>query len=532
MLFVLCSFVSWAILLYARAGRGPGRARRTVDIMICRFYQCWPSYFRFRAFQVWGAREPPLQQQPDEVFLHAVANYQELCYTKATIEASLHDVRRSWAGVSGWECVQLADPASCDYRREFLLFGLAHGCLAFVRELWRRDTLPHAWGIMQSDAAKDWGLMSFHAYLARQGLRSGGHSTVFDTAFLEYDMWTSLSLVLQSSTLFLMFTALLFEVKAWKDLSRASSFVGAVLAVASAVSILVPNYARMTQLPQYFTGCGPHFDAFMQFTVSGVLGMMFAVPLCMQMFGILFAIPIAAVRGVWFVMAWFHTGTDMQHVLQATMWLLALLIPFVTVFPLMLFNQLTEDVQSHRILIAFWTFPSLLIMSKSRYTGETWFYFIWLAAYIGIMAYFFRRQTQLFDIDLSTVIANLDLPWLWSLMHADFCLTNVVVTDMLCLIVTDLGHHETSNEVSAPERIDELEIPCVGLALQHSIPLADGLCDTLAGLQDSRTVAGVSVLKFQDELFVQLAARQVFEDGHVVPLASLINVQRQGGTHP
>ena len=420
------------------------------------------------------------------------------------------------------------DNATHDYRREFLLFGLAHGVLAFVRQLWLRDSLPHAWGILQTDATQEWGQANFRRYLVQRGLRAGGHRTVFDAPFLEYDWYSSLSLTLQAVFLFLMLLALMSEICSWKDISRAWSFLGAAVAVASAVSILIPNYAQTTQLPQYFNHCGQDFDAFMQFMVSGVLGMMFAVPLGLQVFGLLVAIPIAAVRGIWFVMAWGGIGSHMRHVLQAAMWLLALLIPFVTIFPLMFFNQLTEDVESHQILLAFWWVPSLLIAYMSAVTHETWFYFMWLAAYIGLFTDFLWRQAALFNIDIQTVVADLDIPWLWSLMHANFCFTNVVITDIIRKVLPDSPANSPDDmEPSQPPspRIQEQEIPLVALALPRPAAPSEVEFGGMTGLAEARTVAGVSVLKFQSEAQMQQASRQAGGFCDIVPLTSLVSVR-------
>ena len=488
LVLALCIVISWTIFVCVRARAGRARCM-----------------FRLRAGIQNNLQEPLLSTEVDVRPSQAPASsFKELrAYVPRTADAN----------------------ATCDYRREFLLFGLGHGVLAFVRELWLRDSLPHAWGILQTDATKEWGQANFRRYLVERGLRAGGHRTVFDAPFLEYDWYSSLSLTLQAVFLFLML--LTSEICSWNDISRGWSFLGAAVAVASAVSILIPNYAQMTQLPQYFNHCGQDFDAFMQFLVSGVLGMLFAVPLGLQVFGLLVAIPIAAVRGIWFVMAWGGMGSHMRHVLQAAMWLLASLIPFVTIFPLMFFNQLAEDVESHHILLAFWWVPSLLIAYKSAETHETWFYFMWLAAYIGLFTYFLWRQALLFNIDIQTVVADLDIPWLWSVMHANFCFTNVVITDLIRKVLPDspANRPETMEPSQPPSpRVQEQDIPLVALALPCPAVQSAGEFGMI-GLVEARSVAGVSVLKFQSEAHMQQASRQagVFRD--IVPLTSLISVK-------
>ena len=195
-------------------------------------------------------------------------------------------------------CETAETKAEGDYRVEFLAVGLAHGTLAFIRFAMMRDSSPHTWGIWQSHVATKEGLQRFHMFLSERGLRAGSQNTVLDLPFQEYDWCVSFSLTLQFTFLLLIAASLVCEVRAWHSLSQISCFMGGGTALVSSLSYLVPSYAKMTQLPEYFSGCGKEFDSFMQFSVSGVLGMMFATPLGRQVFGILFAVPVAAVRGI------------------------------------------------------------------------------------------------------------------------------------------------------------------------------------------------------------------------------------------
>ena len=230
-------------------------------------------------------------------------------------------------------------PRTLDYRSEFLLVGLGHALLVFVRQLLYRDGLPHTWGIVPSDIAAEVGLRNFHKYLRSLGYkyddRAGTAGTVLDKPWLEYQWFLSLSLTLQLLFLVLIMFSLLFERLRMRRWSQTCSFLGGAIASVSMLSVLVPNYVGMTQLPTYFLGCGKDFDSFMQFTVSGVLGMIFSVASSCQIMGVLFSIPVSAVRGVWRVMLHYQDNKNMTKVLSCVMWLLAVLIPFVTVFPLM-----------------------------------------------------------------------------------------------------------------------------------------------------------------------------------------------------
>ena len=322
-------------------------------------------------------------------------------------------------------------PGTRDYRQEFLLFGLLHGLLAFSRELLIRDGLPRTWGILENPVAAEVGIQQLRSSLSQYDVSSDGRKTVLDEPFKQYDWCLSLSLTLQFLLLLLVCVSLLCERKGLKQTSQASIFVAAALAVTSALSTFVPNYTELTQLPEDFKGCGKQFDSLVQFVISGVLGMIFAAPLGLQAFGVLFAIPISAVRGIWLVMMRPEMQRCMQKVLQGSLWLLALLIPCITVFPLLFLTQLTEDELSEAILMAFWLVPSFLIVYLSKQTSETWFYFLWLLAYVGLMGLFLFQQARLFKVTISDVLGKIDIPWLWSMMHADFCLTNVFVTDLV-----------------------------------------------------------------------------------------------------
>ena len=405
--FCVCCLASWMVLLYAHAGKGPGRLRRTGDMCKMRVLRL-VAFRRFHmpregASQSRSLAEPLINGRSQEEDSHAIFNFARSCLVHP--EIARVELRRSWAGFNGWAAVPSTEEG--EYRKEFLLFGLLHGLLGFARDLLWRESFPHTWGILGSEVAKQRGLRLFHDYLKHRGWEVDGAHTAVDKPFLTFDWHMSLSSVLQAVLWILVFASLLGELQNQKMMSQVCSFLAGAVAVASGLSVLVPNYARLTDFPQYFEGCGPEFDSLMNFTLSGIFGMMFAVPLGLQVFGALLTIPISAVRGLWFVMI--RPKMRSNRILHAAMWLVAFLIPFVCLFPLRFCNQLTEDSESQNIIFAFWLFPAMTIICAGEYKGETWFYFGWLTVYCGLVGYFLYHQSQM-NIGVQQVVRYLDLP--------------------------------------------------------------------------------------------------------------------------
>ena len=410
-----------------------------------------------------------------------------------------------------------------DYRSEFLLVGLGHALLVFVRQLLYRDSSPHTWGIVPSHTAAEVGLSNFHKYLISQNFvyddRAGTAGTVLDKPWLEYQWFLSLSLTLQLVFLVLIMFSLLFEHLRMRCWSQACSFLGGAIASVSMLCVLVPNYAGMTQLPKYFLGCGKEFDSFMQFTVSGVLGMIFSVALSCQIMGVLFSIPVSAVRGVWCVMLHFEDNKNMTKVLSCVMWLLAVLIPFVTVFTLMFFNQLTEDTESRDLVISFWAAPSLLIFLSRAKASKTWFYFVWICSYFVPLALFLYQQVQNLNIHMEKVLSYIDIPLIWSMMHADFCITNVIITDLI-LLVLDVVPSEPSQDHVAEHHWTRTDIPLTCLAVKESLSETD--VPRLPGLLWSRNFQGLCLVRFDTEESVELAAKRSDLQCVMVPLRKVV----------
>lgn len=393
------------------------------------------------------------------------------------------------------------------------------GLLGFARDLLWRESFPHTWGILGSEVAKQRGLRLFHDYLKHRGWEVDGAHTALDKPFLTFDWHMSLSSVLQAVLWILVFASLLGELQNQKMMSQVCSFLAGAVAVASGLSVLVPNYARLTDFPQYFEGCGPEFDSLMNFTVSGIFGMMFAVPLGLQVFGVLLTIPISAVRGLWFVMI--RPKMRSNRILHAAMWLVAFLIPFVDLFPLRFCNQLTEDSESQNIIFAFWLFPAMTIICAGEYKGETWFYFGWLTVYCGLVGYFLYHQSQIMNIGVQQVVRYLDLPRLWSLMHSDFCLTSVIITDLVCLVLGNQEGIEESDENEDEEQHSELEMSktCIAVS-QPALAVTDEIRN-LTGFQNEFVEEGLTMVTFDSEISARAAANQTLTHGRLVHSSSL-----------
>ncbi|CAE7671724.1 unnamed protein product [Symbiodinium sp. CCMP2456] len=517
-LLSICFFAGWVTLHYAHAGGGPARLQRTLDMCTMRA-RCCMEYIEAPSSEDMSSDEPLLsllseyegREDQEGECQQAIANYVRLCSVEW--KRAEKELRQSWAGIAGWLDVECQETWG-EYRKEFLLFGLLHGLLGFVRTLMWRDSFPHAWGLLQSRVAMQVGLQDFHAYLTEHGFQAGSSRTVLDDPFLAYDWCLSLSLVLQALLWILILASLSCELQSRKHTSQAFSFAAGAVAVMSGLSVLVPNYAKMTNLTEAFRGCGPEFDRLMEFAVSGTLGMTFAVPLGLQIFGVLLTVPISAVRGLWFITI--RPEMRNKRALHTGMWLVAFLIPFVTIFPLLFFTQLTEDSQSQAIIYVFWLLPSLRIISAGKTRSETWFYFGWLTLYCFLVGCFLGRQSWIMSLDVQSVIHHLDGPWLWSMMHADFCLTNVIITDLVCFV---LGDMEEEEDVEA-----ELELSKACMAVSKMPVGVTDEMQNLPGFQSARVVDGHSILDFASEAEARAASSHDLTDGRLVSLSSLVSL--------
>ena len=429
LLALFCAVLGWLLLIWVETGS----KRRCLDVARCRLRSRLSWLCRLRQ----GTNDElivALLQSWGPVESRAVTNFSQMCYGVVPTDLRcLSEVRQSWAGVAGWASADVG-AASSTYRAEFLVLGTAHATLAFIRGRMARDGMPSAWGIMRTDTTKSWGLQQFRKYVGV----AVDHPSVFDDPFLAYDWHTSVADLLQGLSLCCFWASVCFLKH--RAASRCCAFAGGALGVSSVVSVLVPNYAALSNVPTYFTGCAKQFDATATIVSTSVMGMLCASMLGLEVFGFLVSIPISVLRGVWLLLIRKDARNVVtQRVLRGLMWLLAFLIPFVTVFPLAFFNQLTEDVPSQQILTSFWLLPSFFIVPCNDEAHETWFYFLWLCIYISLLGSFIWQQQARLNIDLGQALRLLDLPWLWSILHADFCLSNVLITDLILLVLDDLA---------------------------------------------------------------------------------------------
>jgi len=189
-------------------------------------------------------------------------------------------------------------------------------------------------------------------------------------------------------------------------------------------------------------------------------------------------------------------GEELMGILSIAMRYLACIIPLITAFPLLFAFQAVEDYWSWRYLVAFWVLPQVWVLAQKSScsdqgatttdaaTGaaaatataagtntdatagaattaaaaaaaagtipdegattslivfayrDVQFYFVWLLIYATMFVLFLHRQFDLLDSRLWEYVWNMDWPLAWSWMHMDFCLMNVLITDIVCGIIS------------------------------------------------------------------------------------------------
>lgn len=247
--------------------------------------------------------------------------------------------------------------------------------------------------------------------------------------------------------------------------SRICMFVVAILVTVCAIMPLLPNYVATMNIDTYYQGCGSMFDAYVHLVVNAVFGSTFAALLGLMLFAILFTLPISAVRGVWLLLLPPNDANvdecsrnGMFDILCGLIRFLGCLIPAITVFPLLFCTQLSEDDTSLTLLQEFWLVPPLILVccSSGDSVRTLTFYLVWLALYLFLFCRFLLRQIDILDQDLAKILANADYAWLWSMMHVDFCISNVVVTDIIYSIL-DSSSVEQREDVGAHIELVRME---------------------------------------------------------------------------
>ena len=132
---------------------------------------------------------------------------------------------------------------------------------------------------------------------------------------------------------------------------------------------------------------------------------------------------------------WRARPSDLVDLVSGMMQIISYVLPLVTIFPLEFYNQLLLDRPSQQCLYAFWIFPATAMLSLKKYHRETYFYPMWLTLYILTFIPFLWRQVQIFQLDVQKALHYVDWPWVWSAFHVEFCIVNVIVTDLIFVLL-------------------------------------------------------------------------------------------------
>lgn len=370
-------------------------------------------------------------------------------------------------------------------RLEFLLVGLGHWLLVFARKKISRQADPHNFEFLlfrfKDKANNQRTLEWFHAMLKeRYHLTMPTRDiTILDKAYLALDDCFFWRLSIEGFALLLGCLAAVLHVMGCMAWSKGSVFLLGALVALAALLPLLPNYMDELKLAPYYEGCGTNFDAYVKAVIQIAGGTACSAVLGTVVFGSLLSLPISLVRGLWLLLlppdvdsteaaaeqplllsedgstgeVPANTGsedgstrdrpgnTGMLNVLCHLMKLLACLIPIVGLFPLLFAVQLTEDEEAKKVLLAFWLCPQAWIVARPGSTGPASpyrrlsFYPIWLCTYGLLFAWFLQKQFHFLRLDFMEYIINLDWPLAWSWMHAEFCIMNVLVTDVLDFVL-------------------------------------------------------------------------------------------------
>jgi len=346
-------------------------------------------------------------------------------------------------------------------RIEFILVGLAHWlCVVLRQKIWKQG-MPHNFDAalirFNGTALNNETLRDFHDMLQQQWhlkLPTGG-VTMFDKAFMKLDLFFAMSLSTETWALIFLVLAAYFRFKGFKLHSICSVVCVGVLGLIASLLPFLPNYVAVLELEEYYTGCAPKFDAFISLILRIIFGSGFSALLGWLVFAHLFSLPISLVRGLWLLLLKPPDEEETQDkhpavlgILSSVMRFQACIIPLITIFPLLFAFQIVEDNTSWRYLLGFWLVPQVWILAQ-RSSGEKvnentvfayrsiHFYTIWLLAYIGSFAFFLHRQFEIFNASVLDYIRDMDWPMAWSWMHVDFCVMNVVITDVIGMIIKD-----------------------------------------------------------------------------------------------
>merc|ERR1712032_507444 len=201
-----------------------------------------------------------------------------------------------------------------------------------------------------------------------------------------------------------------------------------LLAGSAGLLQLLPTYIDL-----YFARCGTSYDAYMKLLLNIVFGSAISALLGWKVF--MLTLPISLVRGIWLFLL-DEKDADVRSNLSCLMRDLAVIMPLIIGFPLLFVSQLTESRRVWQPLLGFWLLPQLWITSRTDSSFVQWsFYPIWLCFYFGFFSWFVFSQIEVLNLNIWKTLQELDWPYVWSLLHAEFCIMNVLVTDVLELIL-------------------------------------------------------------------------------------------------
>eukprot|EP00415_Alexandrium_ostenfeldii_P004238 UN4238 len=231
---------------------------------------------------------------------------------------------------------------------------------------------------------------------------------------------------------------------------------------------LKDNYASLVEFCPFGRCCkdAPQFDDAINASADNAIGLLAAMALGARFLVVLFVLPVSCVRTVWFmnlpaegaghdaqprlavrsssdIAMGGHCRTcemaihDAYHlVLRHLLFLMVFMMPLLTSFPLLFFNQLAEDRTVLSLHLCIWVYPSVLLFVCHEYCHKIWFYPAWAIGYAMLFGYFVHREMSIYNISISTLEKYWDIPYILSSMHFEFCTSSVILSDALyaCLL--------------------------------------------------------------------------------------------------
>lgn len=311
-----------------------------------------------------------------------------------------------------------------------------------------------------------------------------GKATIFDKAYMKLDEFFVLSLSLECWALFFLALAAYYHAAGLRQRSVCCVMTVGILGLLASLLPFLPNYVGVLALEEYYVGCAPNFDAFIGLIISILFGSCFSALLGWMVFSHLFSLPISLVRGLWLLLLEPEdTGDEWQvnpsllGILCTLMRYQACITPLITIFPLLFAFQLVEDNESWWYLFAFWLLPQLWILAQSSVQQQGWeltvfayrsvhFYGVWVLIYVACFLLFLNRQFSILNMSLVNYLWESDWPLAWSWMHMDFCIMNVLITDVIGMILGEnkglVTNPSAPADPSAPASDISVQIPnCV-----------------------------------------------------------------------